>query len=123
MGMGVNLIFLCSAGIVDRTVVVSHISRKTSEMWGTRHPWLGQNLSLENAECLLQADTAGGLKQGRVPHISLVFREMWETTTVQSTVSTVPSKLEVSDLSLENAECLLQADTAGGFEECGVAWS
>jgi hypothetical protein len=44
-------------------VVVSHISRKTSEIWGTHHPLFGQNLSLENAECLLQADTAGGFEQ------------------------------------------------------------
>jgi hypothetical protein len=36
--------FDAALGGLKERVVVSHISRKTSEMWGTRHLFVGQGL-------------------------------------------------------------------------------
>jgi hypothetical protein len=55
--------------------VESHISRKTSEMWGTHIRWSGNGAKMYRW-CGASGDLA--LQRTRVPHISLVFREMWD---------------------------------------------
>ena len=57
--------------------MVSHISRKTSEMWGTQ--------ALIRAERSIKINLRVHLSPQRAatfgcPHISLIFREMWDTT-------------------------------------------
>jgi hypothetical protein len=81
-----------AAGLRVRAVV-SHISRKTSEMWGTRRSMRGKNLKLvsfrkihpaigagrEPKACFIPEDSPGGWCGGSArKRVSLVFREMWE---------------------------------------------
>jgi hypothetical protein len=65
--------------------VVSHISRKTCEMWGPpkAHPQ-GKTLK-DPPPCPAQLTTCNNT---RVPHISLVFREMWNATNLHLGLST-----------------------------------
>jgi hypothetical protein len=86
---------------LEQTVVASHISRKTSEMWGTQDlfpfPVLRTKGSVfpshffDRKGCVFPSHFLG--REGSVPsfcpfhiawvpHISLVFREMWDTTNV-----------------------------------------
>jgi hypothetical protein len=53
--------------ILEPAAVESHISRKTSEIWGTQLRFHFRFLKTPR-------------NRTWVPHISLVFREMWDTT-------------------------------------------
>jgi hypothetical protein len=64
--------------ILEPAVVVSHISQKTSEIWGT-HLLVTGKQELDES---LPALGSGKGNQTRVPHISLVFCEMWDSTNV-----------------------------------------
>ncbi len=72
---------------LEPAVVESHISRKTSEIWGTQA--LFPLLAFKNFP----------RHRTWVPHISLVFREMWDSTNVSRATLSKPriERKEIAD--------------------------